>query len=111
MQTSSSTAYKWKIENLNYLLNEYQLKNVVISIDWRLIGTKNSVSSEIIGTQAIEFNPEHFIDYTDLTEKIVFSWLESAMGLEQIKSLKNLINAQIEMQLAPQTDAGLPWVA
>ena len=29
----------------------------------------------------------------------------------KIKNLKNLINAQIKMQLAPQTDASLPWVA
>ena len=44
-----------------------------------------------------------FIPFADLTNEIVVGWVEAAMGPEQVQSLKDSIDANIDEQITPTT--------
>jgi hypothetical protein len=46
----------------------------------------------------VEYDPDNFIPYADLTKEDVVAWLEAGLDVEAIKS--NLDN-QIELQINP----------
>jgi hypothetical protein len=103
--------YTWKIESLDYAVLAEGKSNVVNNINWSLIGTNSTLSSQIYGVQPIQLNAEApFVNYNDLTEETVTNWLVSALGDKQVDELKKAVNKQIEAQTNPVTGTGLPWI-
>jgi len=56
------------------------------------------------GTQSLDVSDiSDFIPFADLTEAQVQGWVESAMGEEQVASLKAGLDAQIEQEINPSS--------
>lgn len=57
-------------------------------------------------TELPEPNPENFIDYNDITEETVISWLESLLDID----INNqLVEQGINEKLNPPIIQGIPW--
>ena len=108
---SRELQYIWALGPLNVKLSEDGLTNVVYNINWRLIGTDGMFSSDVYGSCGVPAPaPDAFTPYDQLTEAQVQSWVEKALGDEQVASYKDGIAKQIELQKNP-VEASLqpPW--
>jgi hypothetical protein len=79
--------------------------NTVITAHWNAIIEDGEFSASSYGSQTFvrnEDSPE-FVQFDDLTEEIVLSWLDLGEALEV-----NLL-AQIEEQKNPTTAQSVPW--
>ena len=64
--------------------------------------------AEVYGTQSVQYEEgQPFTAYAELTAEIVQSWVEGAMGEEQVQSYKDNLATQIELQINP-TSVSLP---
>lgn len=87
--------YKWKFTEFD-CKDEKELRNVVKTIHWRYIGTdEDGTSSEIYGAQPMaEANKEEFIEYFNLKESQVITWVENIID---INTLQSNISSKIEI--------------
>lgn len=103
--------YAWVFNPLDVKLAEDGLTNVVYNVNWRLTGTDGDFSSSVYGSCAVPApSPDKFTPYDQLTEAQVQSWVEEALGAEQVILYKSAIAQNIELQKNP-VDASLqpPW--
>ena len=103
--------YVWALGPLDVKLAEDGLTNVVYNVNWRLIGTDGDYSASVYGSCGVPApTPDAFTPYDQLTEAQVQSWVEEALGAEQVAAYKDSIAGQIERQKNP-VDASLqpPW--
>lgn len=95
--------YAWKILKLglqDQLNHEGQLlENAVVSVKWRRTGVDtDGVSASYVGNttfSAANVTAADFTNLNDLTNEQVISWLEEAIGLNEL----NRINAQIDKKV------------
>ena len=77
----------------------------VVTAHWNALLTDGDYSASSYGSASFTRDADSptFIEFADLTEEIVVSWLELDEGLEA-----NL-QAQIDEQKVPTTVTGTPW--
>jgi hypothetical protein len=83
--------------------------NVIYNVHWRLNATDTQVDAEgnpytasVYGTQVLDTSDlSGFIDFDSVTSAEVQGWVESAMGEEQVQSLKDNLDANIAGQITP----------
>jgi hypothetical protein len=98
-----ANTYKWKILQLDAKIKLNDLDNVIYNIHWRYVGEDNSdeqnpITIDIIGVFGVEYDPENFIPYEDLTKEDVVGWLEAGLDVE---GMKTNLDEQIELQKNP----------
>lgn len=80
----------------------------VITAHWRATLTEGDYSASSYGT--VGFTPDatdpSFVPFESLTEADVIAWVEAELDVEAITAS---LQANIEDQKAPKTEAGLPW--
>jgi len=54
-------------------------------------------------------DPSDYTPFDELTQEQVISWVQSALGEEQVDSLESSLEAQIQEKLNPTHAAGVPW--
>lgn len=98
---------KWIISNLECINNEINT-NVVTIVHWRIFGTETIDEKlyvdELYGVTELEnLETESFIEFENLTEADVVSWIEPYINIPDLMlSLTNRINAQHNsIQLKP----------
>ena len=83
--------------------------DVIYNVHWRLnaVDTQvdakgNPYTASVYGTQALDTSDlSGFIDFDSVTSAEVQGWVESAMGAEQVQSLKDNLDAKIAGQITP----------
>ena len=101
----------WTIANLEYVLQEQELKDVVIAAHWIVSKEVEGMTASSYGTQSFPTPTGDFIPYEDLTEAEVIGWVIDAMGTDQVVELEASLDSQIEAKLHPTTGIGTPWAA
>ena len=86
-------------------------QDVVFTVHWQLNGTDGAYAGSVYGSSGVMFNEgSTFVPYAELTEAQVVSWVQDALGEEQVASYE----ANVEQQIAneknpPGVTPPLPW--
>jgi hypothetical protein len=90
--------YSWDCTTVDVRPTRDSNENVVYNVHWKLIGiNENGSGTRVIGTQELDIsNIENFIPFENLTNEQITSWVESAMGEDQINIYKTALQSQIQ---------------
>ena len=102
-------SYNWNVNTVDVYPTDEGHSNVIYNVHWRLNATDTQVDAEgnpytasVYGTQALDTSDlSGFIDFDSVTSAEVQGWVESAMGAEQVQSLKDSLDAQIALIITP----------
>lgn len=85
----------------------------VIVAHWRVSLEDGDYTASSYGTQGFEYDATatDFTPYDQLTEAQVLQWVFDAMGEDQVAAIQDGLQASIDEQKAPTTEAGTPWAA
>ena len=120
MTTSTNTIiYTWNITGL-YTVNTYTgYPLVVTDVMWNLSGERwlpdysTSYQASVNGDQRVNFDPENFTDFTQLTEAEVIAWVQADLGQRAIDQYTDQIVRTIASQENTAGQSGeyqpLPW--
>lgn len=88
--------FEWVKPILEVKLIDGSLENVIKTVHWRYKGTdENEVSADVYGAQSLsDPDANDFIEFEDMTNENVYSWLESILDVE---ALEENITSQIEL--------------
>ena len=105
--------YTWKVTGLTKT-NADNLQDVVIGTRWTKTGTdENGNSGTFSGATPFtpaQIDPSHFVNFDNLTEAIVLSWIQPVVvgGYEQ--HVNEQIQKQIDAKVNPVVDVNnMPW--
>lgn len=103
---------KWQINALKCYPEYQSNKNVVFMIQWECMAFDGPYNVSANGTQTINLNEQtSFIEYKDLTEIIVISWLKTALGQNSVNAIEKNIIERLEKQKTPAiVSLTLPWI-
>ena len=102
--------YKWTCESVNCNPEIGGLKNVILSVNWKLEGVCDEVkdngdnySSDISGIQEMPAikDTSNFSEFKTLTNEQVLSWVKAGIGEEIIKSMEDNIFDIIQASKIP----------
>lgn len=104
--------YTWGFPVLGVVFNEDSLQNVIQTVNWTYTATEDTYIASCYGSLTLgPPNPASFTPYDQVTEDMVISWTEEALGAEQVAAMQQSLAGQIEAQKNP-TSGNLPppWV-
>lgn len=107
-----ATTFTWKIANLEREISD----GFVFTSHWTVIGISDQVDPEgnpynsgAYGSVGFE-RPENLIPFDELTEELVVSWTQEALGGEEkVAEIEAALEARIADQIDPQQASGVPW--
>jgi hypothetical protein len=105
--------YTWLVTSINVFPKFNGKENVVVEVKFCVSGTdgKNTVTKD--GSQSIQLNDQElFVDYADLTQTSVVSWVKDALGESGQYTYTAEIDAILEQKKTPVVlpiNAPLPW--
>jgi hypothetical protein len=102
-------SYEWDVNTVDVYPTDEGHSNVIYNVHWRLNATDTQVDAEgnpytasVYGTQVLDTSDlSGFIDFDSVTAAEVQGWTESAMGEEEVQSLKDSLDANIAGQINP----------
>lgn len=82
-----ANTYNWQISALDAKITEGDNSNVIYTVHWRLQATDETgeYQTDSYGTMSVEYDPDNFIEYDDLTKEDVVGWLEAGLDVEEMK--------------------------
>ena len=107
-----SNTYSWIISQLECYPEQDGKTDVVFAVHWRRQASDGDGHvGDVYGSQSVTLDPEApFTPFANLTKAQVESWLETAMGAEQIAAMDAALDNQIADQITPPVIAPpLPW--
>jgi hypothetical protein len=91
--------YKWVISSLDAKIKDGELEKIIETVHWRYKATDGEHTADVYASVSLEApEADSFIPADELTVADVEKWLEAKLDIE---SLKNSLNAQIELQKNP----------
>jgi len=104
-----SISYEWDVNTVDVYPTDEGHSNVIYNVHWRLNATDTQVDAEgnpytasVYGTQSLDTSDlSNFTDFDNVTSSQVQGWVESAMGAEEVQSLKDNLDANIAGQINP----------
>ena len=107
-----SISYQWDVKTVDVYPSESGHNNVIYLVHWRLNATDTQVDAEgnpytasVYGTQNLDTSDlSNFTDFDSVTSSQVQGWVESAMGAEEVQSLKDGLDAKIAGQINPTSE-------
>jgi hypothetical protein len=96
--------YTWDCKTVDVYPQEENLENVVYNVHWRLTGEDSETAyiGTCIGTQLLNTKDiEIFLPIDQLTNDIITSWVNVAMGEDTVNRLKQNVADQINEQANP----------
>ena len=103
-----ATTYTWKIAQLERETED----NFVFTAHWTVnaieITEDKQYSAGSYGSIGFQ-RPENLVPFEELNEELVVSWVQEAIGEEQVETMETALDAQIAEQKAPTKAQGLPW--
>lgn len=108
--------YTWEITGIKRK-NTSDLSNVIVQTYWKKVGTdEDGNQGTFSGATPFDLStvdPDNFVEYEDLTEEMVLSWIQSVVVDGYEEHVNGVIAKQIEDQVNPVTEDNgnaLPWV-
>lgn len=108
--------FYFKVKKLDVLPDEYAAKNteryenntkIVYGIHAKAYAEKGGFNTEQEISVPLAFNGESsFINWENLTETNVISWIESFVNVEELKASMEII---IDQRISLNTQTNLPW--
>ena len=105
-------SYNWDVNTVDVYPSDEGQTNVIYNVHWRLNATDTQVDAEgnpytasVYGTQVLDTSDlSGFIDFDSVTAAEVQGWVESAMGEEEVQSLKDGLDSNIAGQINPTSE-------
>ncbi len=105
-------SYNWNVSTVDVYPTDKEQTNVIYNVHWKLNAVDTQVDAEgnpytasVYGTQVLDTSDlSGFIDFDSVTSAEVQGWVESAMGEEQVQSLKDSLDADIAGQINPTSE-------
>ena len=105
-------SYNWDVNTVDVYPTDEGQTNVIYNVHWRLNAVDTQVDAEgnpytasVYGTQSLDTSDlSGFIDFDSVTAAEVQGWVESAMGAEQVQSLKDSLDSNIAGQINPTSE-------
>ena len=102
-------SYNWDVSTVDVYPTEEGQTDVIYNVHWILNAVDTQVDAEgypytayVYGTQGLDTSDlSGFIDFDNVTSAEVQGWVESAMGEEEVQSLKDSLDAQIALLVTP----------
>jgi len=102
-------SYTWDVNTVDVYPTDGDYTDVIYNVHWRLNATDTEVDAEgnpytasVYGTQSLDTSDlSNFTDFDSVTAAQVQGWTESAMGEEEVQSLKDGLDANIAGQITP----------
>jgi len=102
-------SYNWDVNTVDVYPTDEDHTDVIYNVHWRLNATDTQVDAEgnpytasVYGTQVLDTSDlSNFTDFDSVTSSQVQGWVESAMGAEEVQSLKDNLDANIAGQINP----------
>ena len=102
-------SYNWDVNTVDVYPTDGDYTDVIYNVNWILNAVDTQVDAEgnpytagVYGTQGLDTSDlSGFIDFDSVTSAEVQGWVESAMGEEQVQSLKDSLDANIAGQITP----------
>lgn len=108
--------YTWEITSIKRK-DTSELSNVIVQTYWKKIGTdENGNTAHFAGATPFDLStvdPNNFVDYENLTEEMVISWIQSVVVGAYEEHVNQKIAEQIEDQINPVTEEteSFPWTS
>lgn len=108
--------YTWNIQSIDVVtsLSDDGYNNIVKKIYWSLNAMNVQFVSDFIAdvsTVDIFSDKSNFINYSDLTQEQVISWIHEILGEEKINDMKKLLEDRIQSAIDYPTNIfALPWI-
>lgn len=105
--------YNWIIERLDCYPERDGETDVVFTVHWRLNAQDGEYGVSGYGTVGLTYDPAApFTPYASLTQAQVVSWVQAALGAEQIAQMEAALAQAIAAQINPPVvSPPLPWSA
>ena len=105
-------SYNWDVNTVDVYPTDGDYTDVFYNVHWRLNAVDTQVDAEgnpytasVYGTQVLDTSDlSGFIDFDSVTSAEVQGWVESAMGTEEVQSLKDGLDANIAGQINPTSE-------
>jgi hypothetical protein len=105
-------SYNWDVNTVDVYPTDEGQTDVIYNVHWRLNAVDTQVDAQgnpytasVYGTQVLDTSDlSGFIDFDSVTSAEVQGWTESAMGAEQVQSLKDNLDANIAGQINPTSE-------
>jgi hypothetical protein len=102
-------SYEWNVNTVDVYPTDEGHSNVIYNVHWRLNATDTQVDAQgnpytafVYGTQSLDTSDlSDFTDFESVTSSQVQGWVEGAMGVEKVQSLKDGLDANIAGQTTP----------
>ena len=107
-----SISYEWNVNTVDVYPTDEGHSDVIYNVHWRLNATDTQVDAEgnpytasAYGTQSLDTSDlSDFTDFDSVTSSQVQGWVESAMGAEEVQSLKDNLDTNIAGQITPTSE-------
>jgi hypothetical protein len=102
--------YNTRINLIDYV-NDDTLGQVAQRLRWQIVGAADTGETQITyGECALSTpDPANFTPWEQLTEAQAITWLETAVGFEELEARKQTIAAALRDQLFPLAPVAPPW--
>ena len=100
-----TTVFTWNIANLE----RETADGFVFTAHYTVNAEDGTYSSGAYGSIGFQ-RPENLIPFADLTQELVVSWVQEALGGEEkVNEIQAALQAQLDEQRHPSKAAGVPW--
>jgi hypothetical protein len=104
-----SNTYTWDCKTVDVYPNHDSHSDVVYNVHWRLNAESdqqdadgNNYSASVYGTHSVNADDiSSFIPFADLTNDVVTGWVTAGMGEDEVQSLKDGLDSNIDSQINP----------
>lgn len=98
--------YDWNCKNVEVIPEKDGFTNVIFRVYWVVTGTSDDsepIIATMFGVESLNTdNITDFIPFEDITNEQVTSWVTNNIGDEEVASIKEDINRQIEQVKNPK---------
>ena len=103
-------SYTWDVSTVDTYPTHNSQSDVVYNVHWRLTAKDdanqdadgNNHTASTYGTQSVDTSDlSSFTAFADLSASDVQGWVETAMGADEVTSLKSGLDAQIAEKITP----------
>jgi len=100
-----TTVFTWKVAQLE----RETVDGYVFTCHYTVNANDGTYSAGAYGSVGLQ-RPENLIPYSDLTEDLVVSWTQEALGGEEkVAEIQAALEANLAEQRQPTKASGVPW--